>query len=178
MKGTLLTLEPTCSQIEALLREIRELKLAERSLSAEKDARLKALDDTYARQLDPIQQSLRELTARVAQWAASHTEEFGDRKTLELTHGTLGWRLNPPSLKTLSGWTWKKVLAKLKALPAMSAYIRTREEVSKEAILADRAAHSPDALRAIGVKIVQEEEFWIEPRLTEVAPRELAAQAV
>ena len=70
-----------------------------------------------------------------------------------------------PTLKTITGFTWDRVLEKIRV--AYVEFVRTKEEVNKQAILDQRDILGPDKLRQMGVRVVQEEPFFIEPKIEE-----------
>ena len=96
-------------------------------------------------------------------------------KSLETPQGSLGWRIGNATLKTLSGFTWDRVLERLQALPKFAGYIRQKLEVNKQAILVDREQIPPEELRSVGVKIVQEELFFVEPNIEEIENRQTSS---
>lgn len=98
-------------------------------------------------------------------WAALNPEDFGARRSIELLHGTIGYRTGQPALKTIKGVRWADVLARLKAL--RPDFVRTKEEPDKEALLAARGDLGADGLRSLGCKVEQTERFYAEPRLDE-----------
>jgi phage host-nuclease inhibitor protein Gam len=100
-------------------------------------------------------------------WAEANPREFGEGRSIQTVHGALGWRLGGPSLRTLTGWTWDRVKETLKAANA-AGYLRVKEEVNKQNLLADRDAIGAEKLREIGVRVVQEESFFVEPNLTDI----------
>lgn len=161
----------TREEMETLVGDIAALKIKERALTAEMDAKIKSVKDHYQGQLTGLNESLAHKMPCALAWAEAHPDDFGKLRSIEMLHGTLGWRTNTPSLKTLSGWTWDRVLEAVKRLPRLAAYIRTKEEINKQALLGDRDTLGADGLRAIGVKVVQEEEFFVEPKLTETETR-------
>jgi phage host-nuclease inhibitor protein Gam len=78
-------------------------------------------------------------------------------------------------LKTLAKWKWDGVLHALRGF-RMGLYIRIKEEINKEQIIADVGAQvltNPE-LRKAGVEVSQEESFYIEPKLTAVETRQVA----
>jgi phage host-nuclease inhibitor protein Gam len=85
---------------------------------------------------------------------------FSERRSLEMIYGEVGFRLGTPKLKLLPKFTWDKVLDKLKAV--MPEYVRTKEEVNKDALLDGRndEAVAPH-LNAVGVWVDQDENFFI-----------------
>lgn len=165
----------TREEMEQLVGDIAALKIEERRLKAEMDAKLKALKDDYLKQLAGITDSLAPKMGRALAWAEANPEDFDKRRSIEMLHGVIGWRMNTPSLKTLSGWTWERVLEVMGKLPGMFAYIRTKQEVNRQALVADRDQVGTDGFRAIGLRVIQEEEFFVDPKLTEAEKREVAS---
>lgn len=165
----------TREEMETLVGEIAALKIEERRQTAEMDEALRRLRDSYQERLTSIKERLAALMPRALAWAETHPDAFGKLRSIEMLHGVIGWRTNTPSLKPLSGWTWDRVLEKLKALPSMLGYVRVKEEANKQAILADRDQLGPEGLRAIGCRVVQEDEFFVDPKLTETETREVAS---
>lgn len=90
-------------------------------------------------------------------------ELFTKRKSMETTHGTLGFRTGTPKLKTLKGFTWASVLNLLKEF--LPDYVRTAEEPAKDKLLADREDEEVSALfPKVGIAVVQDETFFVEPK--------------
>ena len=88
---------------------------------------------------------------------------FSRRRTLGTPHGIVGFRLGTPRLKALKGVTWEVILTKLKE--KLPGYIRTTEEPAKDLLLADRHKETvAPVLMEIGVQVVQDELFYIEPK--------------
>ena len=100
-------------------------------------------------------------------WAEENKEHvFDRRKSLELPNGTIGYRTGTPKLKTLKGFTWEAVLSLVRL--HCPDYIRTTEAVAKDRLLADREADGmSEKMKAVGICVVQDETFFVEPRKTE-----------
>ena len=108
----------------------------------------------------------------------NQAELFSKKKSLDMAHGTIGFRTGTPKLKTLKGFTWASALELVKTfLP--SSYIRKTEEVAKDKLLADRDMEEvnvtadgmvlqpmsmKDAMAKCGIQVVQEETFYVEPK--------------
>ena len=165
----------TREEMEVMVGNITALKIEERQLKAEMDAELKSIKDDYLERLNALNESIAGQMPRALAWAEAHPEDFGKMRSIDMLHGVIGWRLNTPSLKTFSGWTWDLVLKAVQKVPRFATYVRTKEELNKQALLADREAIGADGLRAIGVRVIQEEEFFVEPKLTETDSRETAS---
>lgn len=101
---------------------------------------------------------------------------FAKKKSLEMAHGTIGFRTGTPKLKTLKGFTWAKALPLVKEY--LPGYIRTTEEVAKDKLLADRDGtvtvggedvKMTDEMAHCGIEVVQDESFYVEPKKEETA---------
>jgi phage host-nuclease inhibitor protein Gam len=87
---------------------------------------------------------------------------------MEMVHGTLGFRIGTPKLKTLKGFTWGAVTNLLKEF--LPDYLRTSEEPAKDKLLADRDVEDVVLLLPkVGVFVDQDESFYVEPKKEEVA---------
>ncbi|MBU2575638.1 host-nuclease inhibitor Gam family protein, partial [Patescibacteria group bacterium] len=111
----------------------------------------------------PRQEKVSELLEGLFAFAEAHRDELtegGKRKTVEVPTGIFGWRTTPPavSLRDI-----KSILASLVSL-GLERFIRTKEEVDKEAMLKE-----PEVAKKVkGVSIDQREEFIAKPTELEV----------
>jgi phage host-nuclease inhibitor protein Gam len=165
------------ADLEARVAELALLKLEEAQVAAGLDADLQAARERHEPRLASLRKRLAALTAAAQTWADANRAEFGRLRSLELRAGTLGWRAGQPTLKPRPGWTWERVLAQLKSLAGLAGYVRLREEVNRQRLLADRVALGEERLGEIGVQLAQEDNFFVEPRLevTNVNAREKLA---
>ena len=114
----------------------------------------------------------------------NQAELFSKKKSLDMAHGTIGFRTGTPKLKTLKGFTWASALQLAKKfLPA--TYIRQTEDIAKDRLLADRdledvavydtATGDPrdvpmkEAMAVCGIQVVQDETFYVEPKKEEAS---------
>lgn len=108
-------------------------------------------------------------------FATEHPELFTKKKSLEMAHGTIGFRTGTPKLKTLKGFTWEAAKTLVKKL--LPDYIRTTEEIAKDKMLADRDSQlmregdplgpgkpMSEAMAECGIQVVQDETFYVEPK--------------
>lgn len=94
-------------------------------------------------------------------------ELFTKKKSLDMVHGTIGFRTGTPKLKTLKGFTWASALTLVKEF--MSDFIRTSEEIAKDKLLADREAEGmAEKMEKCGIYVAQDETFFVEPKREEV----------
>ena len=162
----------TREEAEEVVREITEYKLRERQLKVEMDTEITAIKENYEARLATVSDRLTPLVQEIQAWAESHPAEFCDKKSLELLHGVIGWRITPPALKTLRGFTWAAVVDRLKVL-GRGEFLRVKEEVNKDSLLAVRESEN---LKTFGCQAVQEDEFYVEPKLTPTGDRAKAGR--
>lgn len=105
-------------------------------------------------------------------WAEVHRDELleGGGKTAHLATGDLSWRTTPPSVRVADG---KVALHSLKFFK-LERFIRTKEEIDKDAILADPKA----VLHVKGITVTQREEFVAKPFSSEIERAEPAKVTV
>ena len=111
----------------------------------------------------PHQEEIDRLFEGIYIFAESHRDELtekGKKKTVNLPTGDILWRLTPPavSLKNV-----KRIIGLCKSC-RLKRFIRTKEEVDKEAMLKE-----PEKAKEIkGVTISQKEEFVVKPSEIEI----------
>ena len=157
----------TREAMESLIGEIAALKNQQRLLTAAMDEQIQAVREQYEAQLAAQNADLDQKMTLARFWSEANPQEFGAARSIETVHGVVGWRTGQPALKTLPGWTFDRVLQTLKTMGALG-YIRVKEEVHKQNLLADREALGLEKLKDLGLRVVQEETFFVEPKLTEV----------
>lgn len=142
-----------------------------RKLIVKLDAEELAVKEKYAANIAACEAEIKTQSDALRAWAEANPAEFGKRKSLDFAAGTLGFRTGTPKLKLLARWTWEKVLTAIQE--RAFNFIRTTPEVDKEAILtfyssaSDKPAVEAKVLAPIGVKVVQDESFFVEPKLTD-----------
>ena len=169
----------TRARAEEILGEVAALKLEERAQKNALDSEITNARQSYEEPLTALAKAIEEKTTLLESWAAANPGEFPrGRKSIELIHGVIGYRTGMPKLKTLGKWTWDRVLAACEAL-GLSELIRVKAEVNRDAIIG--AASTGDLtgaqLKSIGVQVVQDEAFFVEPRLAEQPARTVVETA-
>ena len=143
------------------------------------------IDLQCAKIREKYQQKLGELTCErecafetlQAYATENQPELFSKKKSLDMTHGTIGFRTGTPKLKTLKGFTWASALTLVKKY--IPGYVRTSEEIAKDKLLADRELEAVefmeseitkkripmcDAMAECGIIVAQDETFYVEPK--------------
>ena len=101
-------------------------------------------------------------------YALENQEElFSKKKSVEMSHGVIGFRTGTPKLKPLRGFTWASALQLLKEF--LPGYVRQTEEIAKDKLLADRDSEEVSGkMSKCGIQVAQEETFYVEPKKEEV----------
>ena len=93
----------------------------------------------------------------------NQAELFSKKKSLDMAHGTIGFRTGTPKLKTLKGFTWASALELVKEF--LPDYVRQTWDIAKDKLLADRDAEQmADSMAKCGIQVVQDEAFYVEPK--------------
>lgn len=144
------------------------------NLTSEMDIEMTDIRNKYADRLALLDSKKAAAFDLIQAYAVENREElFSRRKSLESAHGVFGFRTGTPKLKNLKGFTWAAVTNLAKEL--MPAYIRTSEELAKDKLLADRERPEVSTLFArIGVQVVQDETFYVEPKKEKDATQQSA----
>ena len=93
----------------------------------------------------------------------NQAELFSKKKSLDMAHGTIGFRTGTPKLKTLKGFTWASALELVKEF--LPDYVRQTWDIAKDKLLADRDAEEMMSRMAkCGMQVIQDEAFYVEPK--------------
>ena len=144
-------------------------------ITADIELQCAKIREKYAAQLTALTTEKEAAFATLQAFALENKAElFTRKKSLEMSHGIIGFRTGTPKLKTLKGFTWASVLELAKEF--LPGYVRTSEEVAKDRLLADRDAKLTidgtevpmvDRMAKCGVQVVQDEAFYVEPKSEE-----------
>jgi phage host-nuclease inhibitor protein Gam len=157
---------PTPQNREQVADYIAAIGIAQRErarLEQDMNDELARSSSSYEEQALPFRTEIEERSKGVQAWCETNRNALtqdGRTKTAVLTSGEVQWRLRPPkvSIKGLDA-----VLDKLRRM-GLDRFIRTKDEVNKEAILAEQEA----VKRVAGISIEQGEDFVIKPFETQL----------
>lgn len=164
----------TRDEAEGVMNDLAVAENTRRKFIARRDADVLAVNAKYENAIGACAETVRAKSEMLRAWAEATPEAFAKgRKSIDLGSGTLGFRTGTPKLALLSrAWDWNKVLAALRAC-GLKNFIRTKDEVDKEAIIAAAVAAGGVGIPGVGVKVVQEESFFVEPSLTDTDARKI-----
>lgn len=146
---------------EEVVANIRTLGDMQRELArtqADMNDEIAEITESYAEEIDTARAQITELQESIQAWCEAHRSELcpGRAKTANLITGEVSWRQRPPSVAVRG----KEIVIEVLRNFGLTRFIRTIEEVNKEAILAE-----PAAVAGIGgIKIQKDvEDFIITP---------------
>lgn len=124
--------------------------------------------DKYKKTVLDLQDKKAGCFALVQAYSEAHkTTLFTRRKSLDWGHAIFGFRTGTPKVDKKRGITWDAALALMKNMGL--GFVRTKEEVDKDKIIASREdAGAMGQLAKIGLSVVQTETFFLEPKEEEL----------
>ena len=133
-------------------------------LQADMNDELARVKERWEQQAQPLAQRNEILTQGVQIWCEANRNQLtqnGKVKTAALTTGEIAWRTRPPSVRITGADAVLDMLHRL----GLDRFVRTKEEVNKDAIL-----NEPEAVRGVaGISIQQGEDFIVTPFESELA---------
>lgn len=164
-------------EAESVMTELAQTINNQRKLLARRDAQVLTINALFESGLAECDQAVKLKTEQLRAWAETNPDQFPKgRKSLDLVSGILGFRTGTPKLALLSrSWTWEKVLTLVAQI--MPHYIRSKMEVDKETMINDYAMSTArditaDKFQRVGLRVTQDESFYIEPKLTDTDARQ------
>lgn len=147
----------TRDECAAAIRSLGDTSREITRLTAAMNDEIAAITERYQAQIDPLKARGETLSAGIQTWCEAHRAELlPSGKTANLITGEVAWRVRPPSV-AIRGV--ESVIETLKRL-GLGRFVRTKEEVNKEAILNEPAAVAGVA----GINVVSGvEDFVITP---------------
>lgn len=148
-----------------------------KKIEADIELQCARIREKYADRLQSLREGADQAFDVLQAYATLHPELFQKRKSLDLAHGSIGFRTGTPKLKTLRGHTWASAQALVRQF--LPDYIRTTDTLAKDRLLADRLLDEvplfdqgtdprtvtmTEAMAACGIQVVQDETFFVEPK--------------
>ena len=151
----------TQAAFEATVDDICRLQLDHEQLTTLRDRLLMEIREEHDPEIERIGKEIKEKLVLCEKFAISHRNTiFGRLKSAAASLGHYGFRIGNPTLKLLNRkWKWADVVATLQATKR-EELLRTKIEANKDAL----KRLPPEELATIGLRIDQDETFYIEPK--------------
>ncbi|MEI6898662.1 MAG: host-nuclease inhibitor Gam family protein [Bacteroidota bacterium] len=140
----------------------------QQQLTAKMDQQITKIREQYSDDLADLQETKDKAFAEMQVFGLEQKDNlFSKKKSLELTHGIIGFRTSTPTLKPRKGFTWNAITNLLKEF--LPAYVRIKEEPAKDKLISDREIPEVSNLfDKVGVYVDQDEAFFVECKKEEV----------
>ncbi|MFA7097761.1 MAG: host-nuclease inhibitor Gam family protein [Gammaproteobacteria bacterium] len=172
-KKTPRTTIKTRDDLEGVFGEYATLVIELDRLTAQMELEIAAVRKKYEDRLAARKEPAEALFADLQAYATLNPDVFGDKRSIELLHGTLGFRTCPPRVLQVPGVKVEHTLAAIDARMG-GQWMRVRRDLDKAAVLASVAQAreaGPEAadrmaadLAAVGLRVEQDEVFFAEPK--------------
>jgi phage host-nuclease inhibitor protein Gam len=142
------------------------------NLEADMNKEINDVKSRYQERITTLQEELKEPVDTLHAYAEANKKSWS-KKSFEFMHTVIGFQTGQPAVTPVKkGISWETILLLLKKVPAFKKqFVRTKEEVNKEAIL---AVKNPAILNKLTedcfIKIDQKETFYVKAKKEEVAP--------
>jgi phage host-nuclease inhibitor protein Gam len=151
----------TFDEAESVMAEYATADARLQAINAKMDEQITAIRNKYAPDIADLAEVKEEKLTALHFFAESNAQLFEKKKSLDMTHGVIGFRTGTPKLKTLKKFTWGAVTEMLK--DHLPDYVRTVDEPAKDKLLADRDNEEVAPLfKKCGFEVVQDETFYVE----------------
>ncbi|WP_439258283.1 host-nuclease inhibitor Gam family protein [Lonepinella sp. BR2271] len=146
-------------EVEIAIKQLGDKQRELQRLTTAQNDEIAVITERYAEPLQALKGEIGDQQQAIQAWCESHRDELtlnGKQKTGYFNTGEVQWRTNPPSVRITKA---DQVVENLKTL-GMLEFIRTKEEINKDAILLD-----PEKAKTVnGISIKSGvEEFVIKP---------------
>ncbi len=136
---------------------------------AEMNERLNRIKEDFDEKTKDLRYAIDTLSTEISMFCTKNKKDFEKSRSKEYNFGVIGFRTTPPKVAVLNRKYSIKTVIELTKRLFQNTYIRIKEELDKEAILADYSQKKLDdeKLASIGLKVDQEEQFYINPKFEE-----------
>lgn len=160
-------------ELESVMNEYARYQTELLSLEAEMNQRIHEIKAEYEERVAGLSEAADGLVEDMNNWACLNAAEFGNKKSLELLHGVIGFRTGTPRVSIRRGMDEAQLVKQLQATDH-GDLLRTKTELDKQAVLAavshpETGADAAKRLAGLGIKVSQTERFFAEAKIEEVA---------
>lgn len=146
-------------------------KLAE--IEAEMNLRLADIRKDFEGRIASISDASEAIFEDIQSFCSLHPETFQDgKKSVELIHGTVGFRTGMPRLTMPRGRKEEELCSDMLPLPSVKKFVRQTYAVDKAAVISAMSDESDNEVKrvldSIGFRVSQAERFYIDPKFEEV----------
>ncbi len=151
-------------EVNTSLYELGKIESVLAKKEASMNEQIQKIKDKFNEQTAPEQAAKQAYENDIEGFLILHKNDFEKQRTKKLTHGTVGFRFGTPKVLNLSRKYNTKTVLELAKKLFKSKYVRTKEELNKDAILSDYASGklTDDKVASFGSRIDKGEKMVIE----------------
>lgn len=163
-------------QLDELILRYAQIEAKLAKSEAGMNEKIQRIRETYKTDNDPLSTEKIELENTIKFFCINNKHEFEKQRSKDFTHGVIGFTFNPPKVAQLNKKYSVKTSIELLKRFFKDLYIRSKEEINKELLLADYASKkiNDTKLAAVGLKVDQDETFYIAPKWETIEDKKAA----
>ena len=138
------------------------------SLNNAMEEQLMMVRNNYTDRISEYDEECDTLSTDIIDYARENRDTIFPKgiKHLELTDGIVGYKQGRHSLALQEGHSWASALTALQDDKSAKAYLRTKYEIDKARLLADRDKPKvAQIIDRIGLQVVNAEQFYVETKV-------------
>lgn len=148
-------------EIEIVISEYATADAKYKKIIATIEQTITALREKHEDELIDLKTTIQEKVEDLQTYATANPDLFKDKKSVDLVHGSIGFRTGTHKLQTLRKLKWDDVLPLIKK--KLPTYVRVKEELAKDKLIADRDDKKVSKyFDYCGIEVVQDETFFVE----------------
>jgi len=150
------------SDVDYAIKTIAEKEIIISKKEADMNLKINNIKEKYVEETNAFQEEVDKLRTDIKAYCKKNKEDFEKLRSKSLNFGTIGFRNTPPKVLMLSRKYTPDTAKELVKKILETKYIRTKDELDKDQILADYAAKVLDdaKLASVGLKIDNSEVFY------------------
>ncbi len=157
----------SAEELESAFAEYSKADARIREINAKIDQKVAKIREEHAVELAGLADTKEYHFDSIQTYAENNDHLFADKKSIDLAHGTIGFRMGTHKVKLKKGFQWNGVIRLMKS--KLKDYLRVATEPAKDKLIADRNEKGmAKKLEACGIEIVQDETFYIDLKKEEV----------
>ena len=163
------------TDIELGLNEIAKSEAQIAKMEAAMNGKINSIKEKFNDDSRELRAESDLLRSEVEVYCIKNKFEFDKQRTKEFTIGAIGFRTNPPKVQLLNRKYNLKTALELIKRVFTGSYVRVKEEIDKETILADYSQKkiNDESLAGVGLKIDQDETFFIDINWEKLEPEKV-----
>lgn len=139
------------------------------SMEAKMNEEINKVKSKYQEEVTELKEAIEEPMQILEVFAKEQQSTWGKKKSMELMHSIIGFRTGQPKVVKDKKFTWDAVLELMKKNKVFKPFIRSTEELNKEAILSEKNEAVINMLKEdCYVSVDQDEKFYVEVKKEEI----------